>query len=55
MISNYCKIAFRNLRKHLGYTFINIFGLAVGMTGCGLISLYVFDNYATLSYIRNLS
>ena len=41
MLKNYLKIALRNLRRHTGYSFINITGLAVGMACCGLILLYV--------------
>jgi putative ABC transport system permease protein len=50
MFKNYIKIAFRNIKRHLGYSIINIFGLAVGMTVCLLMLMYVvnetsFDNY----------
>jgi putative ABC transport system permease protein len=31
MVKNYLTIALRNLRRHKGYTAINILGLAVGM------------------------
>lgn len=41
MIKNYFKIAFRNLWRHKAFSFINIMGLAVGMTACFLIFLYV--------------
>src|SRR6185503_17544340 len=41
MIQNYLKIAFRNLWRHGVFSFINIMGLAVGMTACFLIFLYV--------------
>ncbi len=41
MYKNYFKIAVRNLLKHKGYSFINIFGLAVGMASCLLILLFV--------------
>jgi putative ABC transport system permease protein len=41
MISNYLKVAFRNIIKHKGISFINIFGLAVGMTCAILIILWV--------------
>ncbi len=41
MYKNYFKIAFRNLLKHKGYSFINIFGLALGMASCLLILLFV--------------
>lgn len=43
MLINYFKIAFRNLVKNKAYSFINIFGLAVGLTTCLLIMLYIFD------------
>lgn len=41
MISNYFKIAFRNLWRHLGYSALNIGGLAIGMTAGFLVLLYV--------------
>ncbi|WP_202913737.1 ABC transporter permease, partial [Pararcticibacter amylolyticus] len=40
-IKNYIKIALRNLWRHKGYSFLNILGLAVGMTAFFLIFLYV--------------
>ncbi|UCE42960.1 MAG: ABC transporter permease, partial [Candidatus Aminicenantes bacterium] len=43
MLKNYIKIAFRNLVRHKGYTFINIFGLATGIICCLLILVYVQD------------
>ncbi|MDF7815966.1 ABC transporter permease [Runella sp. MFBS21] len=50
MIRNYFKIAFRNLLKHKGYSFINIFGLATGMAVAMLIGLWVWDE---LSFNKN--
>jgi len=47
MIKNYLKIISRNIRKHKGYSFINITGLAIGMACCLLISIWVLDE---LSY-----
>lgn len=41
MLRNYIKIAFRNLWKNKGYSFLNISGLAIGMTAGFLILLYV--------------
>lgn len=41
MFKNYLKIAFRNLAKTKGFSTINIMGLAVGLTACFLIFLYV--------------
>ena len=41
MIRNYVKVAIRNLFKNSFYSFINIFGLSIGITACLLIFLYV--------------
>lgn len=41
MLKNYLKITFRNLWRNKGYSFINIFGLAVGLASCIIILLYV--------------
>src|ERR1700744_3865725 len=41
MIRNYLLIAFRNLQKNKAFSFINIFGLAVGMAAGLLIIQYV--------------
>ena len=49
MIKNYIKVAVRYLSSHKGYSFINIFGLAVGITCCILIMLFVRSE---LSYDR---
>ncbi|WP_108803942.1 ABC transporter permease [Aquimarina sp. Aq107] len=43
MIFNYIKIAFRSLLKNKGYSFLNIFGLAIGITCASLIFLWVED------------
>ena len=41
MFQNYIKIAIRNLLKQKSFTFINVIGLAIGMTCFVLIFLYV--------------
>jgi putative ABC transport system permease protein len=41
MFKNYLKIALRNIKRHKGYSFINVTGLAIGMAMCILILLYV--------------
>ncbi len=41
MFKNYLIVTLRNLRKHKGYSFINIAGLAVGMASFLLILLFV--------------
>lgn len=47
MLKNYFKVAFRNLIRHKFYSFINVFGLTIGIAVSILISFYVFDE---LSY-----
>ncbi|HZI24118.1 MAG TPA: ABC transporter permease, partial [Chryseolinea sp.] len=46
MLKNYCKIAFRNLARTKLYSFINIFGLSLGIACCLLLSLYVQDEFS---------
>jgi putative ABC transport system permease protein len=43
MLTNYIKIAIRNLRRNGVFSAINIFGLAVGLAACLLIAAYVRD------------
>ncbi len=43
MFKNYLKIALRNLIKYKKYSFINIFGLAIGLASVLLIMLWVQD------------
>jgi len=47
MFKNHLKIAWRSLKKQPFFTFLNTFGLAMGMAGGLLISLYIHDE---LSY-----
>ena len=47
MFKNNLKIAWRSLKKQPFFTFLNIFGLAIGMAGGILVSLYIYDE---LSY-----
>jgi len=47
MFRNHLKLVFRRLRKERLFTFVNIFGLTIGLTAFLLISLYVRDE---LSY-----
>ncbi len=47
MFKNHLKIAWRSLKKQPFFTFLNTFGLAIGIAGGLLISLYIYDE---LSY-----
>src|SRR6187455_1539289 len=47
MFRNYLKIAYRNLTKYKFISFINLFGLTVGLTCCLLILAYILHE---LSY-----
>lgn len=47
MLTNYLKIALRNIRKQKFYSFINILGLTIGLASSILIGLYILDE---LSY-----
>ncbi len=50
MLINYFKIAWRNLIKSKTFSFINIFGLAAGLTCCMLISIYLLHEFSYDSY-----
>jgi len=43
MLKNFFKIAFRNLWKNKGFSFINITGLAIGMASAMLLLLWIYD------------
>lgn len=47
MLKNHLKIAFRQLKKQKFYSAVNIIGLAIGVTCCLLIALFIKDE---LSY-----
>ncbi len=53
MLKNYFKIAFRNLLKNKGYSFINIAGLATGIAVALLIGLWIWDELNYDKYHRN--
>jgi len=44
MLFNYLKVAVRNLMRNKGFSFINIFGFALGIFVCIIINLYVYDD-----------
>ena len=54
MLLNYMKVAIRNLKNNKGYSLINIFGLAVGITCCILILLYIQNELSYDHYNKNI-
>lgn len=53
MLKNYLKIAWRNLWKNKGYTFINVGGLALGMAVTLIIGLWIYDELSYNDYFKN--
>ena len=53
MLRNYIKIAFRNLKRHKLYSFINIGGLAVGLAVFMLLALFVHYEFSFDRYNKN--
>ena len=53
MIKNYIKTAIRNLRKNKIFSFINVFGLAIGLACCMLIAAYVYNELSYDKYPEN--
>src|SRR5436190_9181182 len=54
MIKNYLKVAWRNLVKNKVFSFINIFGLSVGLTCCMLITVYIYNEVSYDKYHKNI-
>ncbi|PWT73210.1 MAG: macrolide ABC transporter permease [Bacteroidetes bacterium] len=50
MIKSYFKVAWRNMMKNKTFSFINIFGLSVGLACCMMIGLYIVNE---LSYDKH--
>jgi putative ABC transport system permease protein len=53
MLKNYIKIAVRNFLTNKAYSFINIFGLAIGIAGSLLMLVYVADQLSYESMHNN--
>ena len=53
MIKNYIKVAWRNMMKNKTFSFINIFGLSIGLTCCMLISMYLYYELSYDSHHKN--
>ena len=46
MFKNYLLVSFRNLKKHFTYSFVNIFGLTVGLACTLIIGIWVHQEYS---------
>lgn len=53
MFQNYFKIGFRNMMRNVGYTSINVGGLAVGMAVAILNGLWIWDELSFNKYFHN--
>jgi putative ABC transport system permease protein len=53
MIRNYLKTAWRNLVKNKVFSFINVFGLAVGLACCMFIASYLYSELTYDTYSAN--
>ena len=53
MLSNYLRIAFRNLWRSKGFSFLNLAGLAVGMASAILILLWIYNESTYDNFHRN--
>jgi hypothetical protein len=53
MFKNYIKIAFRNLIKNKVYSFINVFGLALGLAVTIIIGLWIVDEFNYNNHFKN--
>lgn len=53
MFKNFFKTTIRSLWKNKGYSFLNIFGLAIGITCAGLIALITVSFQAIKAAVAN--
>jgi putative ABC transport system permease protein len=53
MIKNLLKTAVRHIRKHFGYSILNILGLTLGITSALFLIIYVFDEISYDRYHEN--
>lgn len=53
MFNNYLTIVIRLLLRYRGYSLINVLGLAIGIAGCVLMVLYVYDEFSYDQYHQN--
>jgi len=54
MLTNYIIVAIRNLIREKGYSFINVFGLALGISAAMFIFIWVSDEVSMNRFHKNL-
>ena len=55
MLKNYFKIAYRNLLKNKIFSLVNIAGLAIGMSACFFIFLYIHFELSYDGWHKNIA
>ena len=55
MFKNYLKTAWRNLIKNKAFSFINIFGLTIGITVCMMIYVFILNEFSVDHFHKNSS
>lgn len=50
---HYLKIAWRNIKRNKGYSFLNISGISIGLAAFWLIALYVADELSYDKFFSN--
>src|SRR4051812_43484693 len=53
MFKNYIKIGWRNLRKNIFHSFVNVFGLSLGLAFTLLIAAYVWNELSVNKDLKN--
>jgi putative ABC transport system permease protein len=53
MLYHNLKLAFRNLSRHKTVSFINIFGLSIGLASCIIIGLYAYNELSFDTFSNN--
>jgi len=54
MFRNYLKVAFRNVKRHKIYSFINVASLTIGMTCVALLLLWIQDELSFDKFHKNI-
>jgi len=55
MLKNYLRVVWRNIKRHKGYSFINVAGLALGLACFLLICIWVLDELSYDKFHQNAS